>query len=76
MFYILHKGNVFRYEEPLSHEQFDWIKEILVKCQSSMEPITLTNQKVTDPGDDGTAPADTCPEGRVWLPFVFYIFNI
>jgi hypothetical protein len=42
LFYILHKGNVFRYEEPISQEQYDWIKDILTKCDASIQSIPLS----------------------------------
>jgi len=41
LFYVLHKGNIFRYEEPLDNMQFEWIKSILTDCQKHVKTITL-----------------------------------
>lgn len=53
LFYILHKGNVFRYEETLSDEEFGWIKSILTTCLSTVETIELVSRP--DNGDEGAA---------------------
>jgi len=64
LFYTLHKGNVFRYEEPLSHEQYDWIKDILLKCQTNLEPITLSAKKIQGDGEeDETENSLVCKDG-------------
>lgn len=34
LFYILHKGNLLKYDENLSEDDYTWIKNILSKCQA------------------------------------------
>lgn len=53
LFYIIHKGNIFKYDENLSEGEFQWIKDILTKCHERIllnGSITLTaDPMVPDP---------------------------
>lgn len=53
LFYIIHKGNTFKYDENLSEGEFEWIKDILTKCHDRISlngSITLTaDPTVPDP---------------------------
>ncbi len=55
LFYIIHKGSTFKYDENLSEGEFQWIKDILMKCHdriSSNGSITLTaDPTVPDPDE-------------------------
>jgi hypothetical protein len=48
LFYILHRGNVYRYEETLNGEEYAWIKSILTTCLATVEPIELTIRRDED----------------------------
>ena len=45
LFYVLHKGREFKYDEALSPQEFTWIKEILDRCEEKGYEIDL----ITDP---------------------------
>ena len=54
LFYILHKGREFQYDEVLSEEDYVWIREILHKCESKEYRLQLTN----DIGNGTNCPSD------------------
>lgn len=60
LFYILHKGNIFKYDENLSEGDYKWIKGILSKCHARITEnpegenvvVLSSTPTVSDPTDE------------------------
>lgn len=79
LFYILHKGNVYQYEEILSQEEYEWIKNILTTCVAAVEKIELTSRRTEPPTDyknsSFTIDQD-CSGGKVYIKYMLFYENI
>ncbi|CAL8148015.1 unnamed protein product [Orchesella dallaii] len=67
LFYILHKGNIFRYDENLSVFEYEWIKDILSKCYARVNDVSdptklQTVQLSSEPSADDPVD-DVCTAG-------------